>query len=99
MFARVREILRDLEHARVRARLDKMKLQYYVTKNNDSWPKICNAMATEYNHRKLYYSIPRIVIFPTSDRSRVHKYYSGYLFKSSFKHKFSDYPSPTTRKI
>ena len=39
----------------VRARLDKLKLQYYVTKNNDSWPKICNAMAIEYNQRKLYY--------------------------------------------
>ena len=39
----------------VRARLDRLKLQYYVTKNNDSWPKICNAMGIEYNQRKLFY--------------------------------------------
>lgn len=39
----------------VTSRLDKLKLQYYVTKNNDSWPKICNAMRIEYNQRKLFY--------------------------------------------
>lgn len=34
---------------------DKLKLQYYVTKDNDSWPKICNAMNIEYNQRKAFY--------------------------------------------
>ena len=28
----------------VKARLDKLKVNYYLTKDNDSWSKLCNSM-------------------------------------------------------
>ena len=39
----------------VRRRLDQTHVQYYLTKENDTWAKLCNAMDIEYSKRKPFY--------------------------------------------
>ena len=39
----------------VKARLDKLKVNYYQTKDNDSWSKLCNSMKIDYNQRRIFY--------------------------------------------
>ena len=39
----------------VKTRLGKLKVSYYVTKENDSWSKICNSMKINYNQRQMFY--------------------------------------------
>jgi len=40
----------------VQRRLNDLKMAYYVTKNGDTWSKICAALSIEQGHRKLYYA-------------------------------------------